>query len=79
MERGKKGHEVVRAPLNQTELDKGWGRGPPFLLPLPSFPFPLSDGRKEGAPPLPLVQFGLGLGGGAAYPSQPLSLSPKAQ
>ena len=35
-------------PQAQSELDKGWGRAPPFLLPLPPFPFPLSVGRKEG-------------------------------
>ena len=35
--------------------------------------------RKEGAPPLPLVQFGLGLGGHAACPRKPPSLSLKAQ
>ena len=35
-------------PPSQSELDKGWGRGPPFLLPLPLFPFPPSIGRDEG-------------------------------
>ena len=58
-------------------------RIPPFLVELGALPSSRSrrEGkgkekrRKEGAPPLPLVKFGLGLGG--AQP--PLSLSPKAQ
>ena len=36
------------SPPSQSELDKGWGRGPPFLLPLHLFPFSPSVGRKEG-------------------------------
>ena len=35
--------------------------------------------REEGVWPLPLVQFGLGLGGRVACPRQPLSLSRMAQ
>ena len=42
-------HRRWRAPTpTQTELDKGWGRDPPFLLPLPPFPFPLSVRWEEG-------------------------------
>ena len=56
---------------------------PPFLVQLGDLPCSRSrrEGkgkdkrRKEGAPPLPLVKFGLSLRG--AQP--PLSLSPKAQ
>ena len=41
------GHKRWRAPPPaQSELDKGRGC-PPFLLLLPSFPFPLSVGRRE--------------------------------
>ena len=35
LERGKKGQGGARLPPAQTELDKGWGRSPPFLLPTP--------------------------------------------
>ena len=59
----------------------------PFLVELGALPCSRSrregkgreKGRKEGVRPLPLVQFGLGLGGRAACPRQPLSLSRMAQ
>ena len=68
--------EVARAPQAQSELDKGWGRGPPFLLPLHLFPLSPSplEGRGSrlglavlvGLPPLGAP---LGLAG---LPSPPL-------
>src|SRR3954468_22219183 len=62
-------------------------RIPPFLVQLGVLPSSRSrrqgrgrgKGRKEGVRPLPLVQFGLGLGGRATCPRQPLSLSRMAQ
>ena len=39
----------ARLPPAQTELDKEWGR-PPFLIPLPPSPFPLSVGRRGANP-----------------------------
>ena len=60
----------------------GVGLPPPILVGI-GFPEGERQGEKEkerGAPPpLLLVQFGLGLGGRAACPGQPLSLSRMAQ
>ena len=49
----KEGHKRWSAPPPaQSELDKGWGRGPPFLLPLLSFPFPPLHWKEgEGSNP----------------------------
>ena len=83
-EEGRAGPLLWRALGSPTPTES---RIPPFLVQLGVLPCIRSrrqgrgreKGRKEGVRPLPLVQFGLGHGGRAACPRQPLSLSRMAQ
>ena len=54
------------------------GFGPPFPIPTRRRGKEEEERRKEGAPPSPLVQFGLGKGGPAPPPSRPSLFSTKA-